>query len=486
MGLFYFIAAFLILLVGGYGYSLLAERIYGADPKLVMPCDKSKDGVDYVAMPSWRVFLIQLLNIAGVGPVFGALAGCLFGPAALLWVVFGCILGGAMHDYLAALISAERGGENLPETIGECLGNWTRYFFRAISIFLLILVGVLFTRGPADMLHEQFEQVPLLWWCVVIMVYYFLATVLPINVLIGRLYPYFGALFLFMALGIFLALIVSDVPLLPSLDFTTNVHPKEGLNIWPMIFVTIACGALSGFHATQSPMMVRCLARVRSVRRVFYGAMLAEGCVGLIWCTIGLSLREFIIPGSEGQSFAELSLQSPALAVNHACTYLMGEWGAYIAVLGIIVLPITSGDTAMRCCRLIVADSLKLKQERITSRLAVAVPIFATTILCSQLDFSMIWRYFGWANQVLSCFTLWTIAVMIRRRGRWHYLASLPACFMTCMCITFILHAPECLGLGQGLSTLIAAALTALCFIFFAKRCFISVAADEDESSIKS
>ena len=470
-GVLIFGACALLLVLGYLLYGRLAERVYGVDFRMVMPCRRQADGVDYVAMPTWRVFLIQLLNIAGLGPVFGAFAGCLFGPVALVWIVVGCILAGAVHDFLSAVASAEHGGENLPELVGRYLGRPARYLMRCLCVLLMLLVGVVFTTGPAGMLHALVAEVPVIWWCVIILVYYFLATVLPIDVIIGKIYPIFGVLFILMAASMAVSLPCSAVGVLPEMEFSLNQHP-QGLSVWPMIFVTIACGAISGFHATQSPMMVRCLQQARRLRPVFYGAMVMEGLVALIWCTVGLSLgsleTEYVLAqaangkmvpqlaaaGQLGMSFRELILANPAIAVNQACTTLLGSTGAWLAVLGVVVLPITSGDTAMRCCRLMVADMVRMPQTTAMRRLALAVPLFALVILIANIDFSVIWRYFGWANQALSCFTLWTLAVLLRMRGRCHWLVTLPAMFMTTMCTTYLLSAPDCgIRLPVGISS---------------------------------
>jgi len=486
VGLLIFAVCAILLALGFFVYGKIAERVYGVDLKMVMPCVQHADGVDYVAMPTWKIFMIQLLNIAGLGPVFGAFAGCLFGPAALLWIVLGCIFAGAMHDFLAAVMSAEHGGENLPELVGRNLGSWARYLMRFVCILLLLLVGVVFTSGPAGMLHALVSEISTTWWCVIIMSYFFLATILPINLIIGKVYPVFGALFLFMAISLAVALPFSGKELLPNLDIMTNVHP-QGLGIWPMIFVTIACGAISGFHATQSPLMVRCLPDARKMRPVFYGAMIVEGLVALVWATVGLTLRDWatsytlvadpatgkLAPqlageGAKAVSFLQLSLASPATAVNEACTSLLGPLGAALAVLGVVVLPISSGDTAMRCCRLMLADALRMDQKKIWRRLVLALPVFACVILISQLDFSVVWRYFGWANQALSCFTLWSIAVWMRRKGRQHWLATLPALFMTTMCATYLLNAPDCyIMMPIGISTGAGLAVSALCLAAF-------------------
>lgn len=457
-----------LLLVAGYlWYGRLAEKVYGVDMEMTMPCVSKADGVDFVALPMWKIFLIQLLNIAGLGPVVGAISGCLFGPVALLWIVVGCIFAGAMHDFLSAAMSAERGGENLPEIVGAELGRPARYAMRLVCIFLLLMVGVVFTLLPAGMVSKLFGLMSPMGWSIAILAYYFLATILPINVIIGRIYPFFGAIFLFMAVGMAVMLPVGGYEVLPNLDFLSNQHPK-GISIWPMLFVTIACGAISGFHATQSPMMVRCLRKPSDLRRVFYGAMVAEGLVALIWCVVGLSLREVIVNGDE--TLEQLIVQNPSSAVHAAATLLLGSSGGMVAVLGVVVLAVTSGDTAMRSCRLMLADVLRVKQAGIVSRLALALPLFAVVILISQLDFSVIWRYFGWGNQTLACFTLWSVAVCLRRRGRRSIMALLPALFMTCMCSTFLLHATECaINLPLQVATPIGCAIAAICLFFFAR-----------------
>ena len=459
----------LILLVLGYVfYGRLAQRVYGLDESKPMPCVTIPDGVDYMPLPTWRVFLIQLLNIAGLGPVVGAISGCLFGPVALLWIVFGCILAGAVHDFLAAAMSAERNGANLPELVGENLGEPARHAMRLICVFLLLMVGVVFTLLPAGMLQAIWGVLTTQQWALVILGYYFLATVLPIGAIIGRVYPVFGAVFLFMALGLGVMLPLSGHSVLPNLDFFTNVHPK-GTSVWPMLFVTIACGAISGFHATQSPMMVRCLRKCSNLRLAFYGAMVVEGMVALVWAVVGLTLREVLV--ADNQTLEPLIVSNPAAAVRSACTYLLGENGGMVAVLGVVVLAVTSGDTAMRSCRLMLADVLHLKQSRPLARLGLAVPLFLLVIFISHVDFSSIWRYFGWANQALSCITLWTISAYLRDRQKDYFITWLPALFMTLVCITFFFYAPECgINLPLWAAGLIACAGLVVCQIAFECR----------------
>ena len=465
LGFIIYIVCALLLVAGYLWYGRLSEKVYGVDMQMTMPCESKADGVDFVPLPMWKIFLIQLLNIAGLGPVVGAVSGCLFGPAALLWIVLGCIFAGAMHDFLSAAMSAGRGGENLPEIVGAELGKTARHAMRLVCIFLLLMVGVVFTLLPAGMVSKIFGLMSPMGWSITILFYYFLATILPINAIIGRIYPFFGAIFLFMAIGMAVMLPVRGYEVLPNLDFFSNYHPK-GFSIWPMLFVTIACGAISGFHATQSPMMVRCLRKPADLRRVFYGAMVMEGLVALIWCVVGLSLREVIV--NENETLEQLILQNPSSAVHAAATLLLGPTGGMIAVLGVVVLAVTSGDTAMRSCRLMLADVLHVKQAHILPRLALAVPLFAVVILISQLDFSAIWRYFGWGNQCLACFTLWSIAICLRRKGRNCLMALIPALFMTCMCTTFLLHAPECaIDLPLEVATPIGCAIAAICLVSF-------------------
>lgn len=447
-----------LLLVGGYFlYGKLAARLYGLDTNMVMPCNAHADGVDYVAMPAWRVFLIQLLNIAGLGPVFGAIAGCLFGPVCLLWIVLGCILAGAVHDFYAAIASAEQGGANLPGLIGNYLGRSANMLMNAVCLLLMFMVGVVFTVGPADMLHSQISSLSSLHWCAIIILYYFLATVLPINVIIGKIYPFFGALFLFMAIGLAVQLPISGYEICPQRDFFANMHPTA-VSVWPALCITIACGAISGFHATQSPMMVRCLAHGGQMRSVFYGAMITEGLVALVWALAGLTFREVL----------DLENLKPAVAVSVICAELLGPIGAVVAVLGVVVLPITSGDTAMRCCRLMLADVLKLQQVKLSSRCALAIPIFVLVIVVSCMDFNVIWRYFGWLNQVLACITLWALSVLMKRRGRFHWVVSFPALFLTNVCLCFMLISPEfCINVPLFIANIISLVVTSALYAFF-------------------
>lgn len=470
LGLAVFVLCILALACGYFVYGRIAERVYGINPNFRMPCVSRADGVDFVPLPTWKVFLIQLLNIAGLGPVVGAVSGCLFGPIALLWIVLGCIFAGALHDFLAALMSAEQGGSNLPEVMGSVMGRSARFFMNLMCVFLLLMVGVVFTLLPAGMLEGLFPALPLSKpvWAGIILLYYFLATILPIQAVIGRIYPLFGALFLFMSVGLMVGLPLSGHEVLPNLDFLKNCHPS-GLGVWPMIFVTIACGAISGFHATQSPMMVRCLRDVRLMRRVFYGAMIVEGMVALVWAVVGLSLRDVIFSlGGEVVTFAQMTLRNPSQAINEACRMLLGNVGAIVAVLGVIVLAVTSGDTAMRSCRLMMADLAHLSQRSIGARLALAVPLFLLVFVIAQLDFSVIWRYFGWANQTLACLTLWCISLYLRKQNKFFWISLPPALLMTSVCVCYLLHSPECgIGMSVQLASTLGVSVSAILLVLF-------------------
>lgn len=451
----------ILLLVGGYFfYGKLAERLYGVDVNMPMPCKTQSDGIDYVAMPTWRVFMVQLLNIAGLGPVFGAVAGCLFGPVCLIWIVLGCILAGAVHDFYAAVASAEEGGCNLPGVIGKYLGRPANIMMNIVCLLLMFMVGVVFTVGPADMLHEQLSYISSLHWCAIIIVYYFLATILPINVIIGKIYPLFGALFLFMAIALAVQLPMCGYEICPERDFFANLHPTA-YSAWPALCITIACGAISGFHATQSPMMVRCLAEGRQLRSVFYGAMITEGLVALVWALAGMTFREVL----------NLETLKPAVAVSKICAELLGPVGAFVAVLGVVVLPITSGDTAMRCCRLMLADVFKLKQASLLNRCMLAIPIFALVIWVSTLNFNVIWGYFGWLNQMLSSITLCALAVLLKRRGRFHWVVSVPAYFITNVCLCYLLLSPDfCIELSFATANTVSLLLTSVLYVYYLFR----------------
>lgn len=464
-GYLYFFLALTILILGYFFYGKFAEWVYSPNKNQEMPAITKRDGVDFVVLPRWRIFLIQLLNIAGLGPVFGAILGALYGPVSLIWIAVGCVLGGATHDFLAAMLSLRHGGENLPESIGRYLGKTAKGALRFLCVALCILVGSVFVMGPAGIL-AQISEINLLSWACIIFAYYFLATILPIQTLIARIYPFFGAVLIFMAASVIFMLFYEGYSIIPNTEFFTSQHP-EGKPIWPLLFVTIACGAISGFHATQSPIMVRCMDRASDGRKLFYGAMIAEGVIALIWATIGLSFYG---------SLAELNTVitesgSPAGAVKDVCQTLLGPLGAAIALLGVVALPITSGDTALRCARLMIADIFKVEQTLIRKRLAIACPLFALCIIITTIDFSVIWRYFGWLNQTIAVLTLWTISVHLKRRKRFHWITTLPALFMSAMCTTCLLYDPS-LGINLSItaSTLCGVSLAVFLLVAFCRK----------------
>lgn len=450
-GVWYFWGSLALLLGGYYVYGAFVEKVFGVDAARPTPVKSKKDGVDYIELPRHKIFLIQLLNIAGLGPVIGPILGALYGPSALLWVVLGCIFGGAVHDYCSAMMSLRYGGASYPEVIGRNLGTGVRHFMEIFAIIFMIMVGAVFVLGPAALLANMTGWNVTLWTGI-IFAYYFLATILPINTIIGRIYPFFSVFLLVMAFGLAGALLLGDRPILPNTDFFVNTDPS-GLPIWPLLFITIACGAISGFHATQSPMMARCMGSERHGRMLFYGPMIAEGVLGLIWVTLGLSFYE-----SPEALAAVIKAGTPTLVVKEISMSLLGSVGGILAIIGVIVLPISTGDTAFRSARLLVADTLHIGQGPTAKRLMVAIPLFVAGIALTLIDFAVIWRYFGWANQTMSCVTLWAVAVYLARRERFHWIASLPAAFMTVVCISYLCYANIGFGLSLELATLIGIA----------------------------
>ena len=427
--MFTFTIALLALIAGYFFYGKFVEKIFGVDPARKTPAYTKQDGVDYIPMPTWKIFMIQFLNIAGLGPIFGAIMGAKFGTASYLWIVLGSIFAGAVHDFLAGMISLRNGGESLPETIGRYLGVNFKQFMRGFTVLLMVLVGAVFVAGPAGLLAKLTpESLDLSFWATVVFVYYVLATLLPIDKIIGKIYPIFAIALIFMAAGI-LFMIFWHHPALPELtDGIANTHP-DGLPIFPMMFISIACGAISGFHATQSPLMARCMTNEKYGRPVFYGAMITEGIVALIWAA--------------------------------AATYF------FLAILGVIAAPITSGDTAFRSARLIVADFLRVDQKPILKRLMISVPLFVAGYIILHANFSVLWRYFAWCNQTLAVFTLWALTVYLTQKRKPYVITLIPALFMTAVCSTYILIAREGLHLPQELAYWLGGAVTLFIFVLF-------------------
>ncbi len=462
----FFIA--LAILIGGYAiYGILVEKVFGIDPKRLTPAVERPDGVDFVPMPVWKVFMIQFLNIAGVGPIFGAIMGIMFGPSAFLWIVLGTIFAGAVHDFTAAMLSLRQGGVSLPESVGNELGSGMRHVMRVFSVILLILVGAVFVVTPSGLLASMTpDKLDVTFWTIAIFLYYLLATMLPIDKLIGKLYPIFGGALLFMALALMGVMIFGDVHIPDGIsEGLHNRHPEADTHpLFPMLFITIACGAISGFHATQSPMMARCLTNEKLARPVFYGAMVAEGIVALIWAAAAIAFT-----GGYPQ-LAEYMAQdghSPGTLVREVSIGWLGAFGGLLAIIGVVAAPITSGDTALRSVRLIVADAFKLDQKSIVKRLLICVPLFAITFAIMMVDFQVLWRYFAWSNQTLAMITLWAVTVYLARKGRWYWVTLVPALFMTVVTVSYIMLAPEGLQLDHTVSIItgcVAAAVFAAIF----------------------
>ena len=461
----------LAVLIGGYFiYGSIVERIAGIDPQRKMPSETMRDNVDYMPMPAWKVFLIQFLNIAGLGPIFGAIMGVMFGPAAFIWITLGTIFAGATHDFISGYVSIRRGGASLPEIVGHELGNGMKRTMMVFSVLLLVLVGCVFILTPAqiiDSLTPAWLSMPV--WIGAIFIYYILATLLPVDKVIGKLYPLFGFALLFMAAGILGVMIFSTDIIIP-LDFTDGLsnryadpstHP-----IFPMMFVSIACGAISGFHATQSPMMARCLTNEKLARPIFYGAMVAEGIVALIWAAAAIAFTGGY--GELSEYFTTHGGGAGTLVKDISVSWL-GVFGGFLALLGVVAAPITSGDTALRSARLIIADAFNIDQKGIVKRLMITIPLFMAVIGFMLIDFNILWRYFAWCNQALSVFTLWAVTVYLARHRRFYFITLIPAMFMTMVCGTYLLSAarPEGFGLDMSIALAISTLVTASFLVRF-------------------
>ena len=458
-----FFACILLLVAGYFLYGKFVERYFGADPSRAVPAYSSEDGIDYKPMATWKVFVIQFLNIAGLGPIFGAILGAAYGPAAYIWIVVGCIFMGAVHDFFSGMMSIRRNGSNMPDIIGDNLGRTMKTVMNVVVCFLLLAVGVSFVTGPSDLL-ASLTGMDKEMWLYIIFAYYLLATMLPIDKIIGNVYPLMGAALLFMALGIAVMLVVGDIRGVHEMmeltpDALKNWHsdPQDNIMI-PMLFVVVSCGAISGFHSTQSPLMARCLKNEKYARPVFYGSMVAEGIVAIIWATAAIAY----FGGPEGLNAAAtegvmvngvLTKVTPAIAVDIICRSWLGKVGAVIAVIGVIVCPITSGDTAFRSLRLTVADFLKSDQKPVLKRFAICIPIFALAFFCCKMDFSTVWKYVGIGNQTLAAIVMWTASAYLIKQGKKHWMCSLPASFLTFVCVSYFMMAPHVNG-GLHLSPL--------------------------------
>ena len=462
-----FIISIAVLILGYLVYSRFIEKIEGVDPDRETPAYKLNDGVDYVPMPWWRVYLIQFLNIAGLGPIFGAVAGAMWGPVAFIWIVFGSVFAGAVHDYFSGMLSIRHNGLSITEIVGIYLGKGIKQFMRAFTVVLMILVGAVFIMGPAGILAGMTPAyATMTFWVAAVLIYYIIATLLPIDKIIGRIYPFFGFTLFFMAIGLIIALFIKGyhIPELTLASFTNLHNDPEQFPVFPMMFITIACGAISGFHSTQSPMMARCITNEKLGRRVFYGAMISEGVVAMIWAAIGMSfyggIRELNTVMAEHQGNA-------AYLVNEISNSLLGKVGGALALIGVVAAPITSGDTAFRSARLIVADFLKFRQGPLKNRLLISIPMFLIGFFITRMDFAVIWRYFAWSNQTLAMIVLWAITVYLAKENKLYWITLIPAAFMTAVTTTYLLFAPEGFSLPGQISYLIGVLVTISVLIFF-------------------
>ncbi|MCP3030078.1 carbon starvation protein A [Halobacillus sp. A1] len=445
-----FVASILLLLAGYLIYAKVVERIFGINDENPTPAYTHNDGFDYTPMSWWRASLIQLLNIAGLGPIFGAVMGALYGPVAFIWIVIGSIFAGAVHDYFSGMMSVRHKGAQYPSIVGKYLGKNVQKVINLLSIALMILVAAAFTAGPAELM-AQVTPLSFITALIIIFAYFLIATMLPVHKIIGRVYPFLGAVLIFMALSIGIGLFFFENSV-PNLTMS-NLHPGE-LPMWPLLMVTISCGAISGFHSTQSPILARTLKKESEGRKVFYGAMIAEGVIALIWAAAGMAFF-----GSTGGLQAALDAGGPAGVVNEISSTTLGTFGGILAILGVIILPITTGDTALRSSRMMVGELLKNKNKETSPGklknglivLAVATPAF----YLSTIDYNFLWRYVGWSNQVVATVMLWTGAIYLLQKQKFHWICSVPALFMTAVVSTYIFYAPEGFNLPYDVSMII-------------------------------
>ncbi|MEL3971242.1 carbon starvation CstA family protein [Rossellomorea oryzaecorticis] len=461
-----FLASVCILVAGYFIYSKVVEKIFGIDDSNITPAYASKDDFDYMPMPWWKASLVQLLNIAGLGPIFGAILGALYGPVAFIWIVVGTLFAGAVHDYFSGMLSLRHNGAQFPSLVGKYLGRHVRSVMNILSIILMILVAAAFTSGPAQLMAEV---TPLTFMAslLIIFTYFILATILPVNKIIGKIYPIFGAVLVFMAVAIGVGLFFFEHPV-PNLTLS-NLHPQE-LPLWPLLMVTVSCGAISGFHSTQSPILARTLKKESEGRKVFYGAMVAEGIIALIWAAAGMAFFN----GTGGLQEA-LAAGGPAGVVNEISKTTLGTLGGILAVLGVIILPVTTGDTALRSSRMMLVDLLAdwRKEEELKGKWLPAllvIPVALPTFLLTQIDYTFLWRYVGWSNQVVATVMLWTAAVYLLQNQKFHWICSIPALFMTAVVSSYIFYAPEGFHLPYTESMLIGAVIWTAVLIWFIRQ----------------
>ena len=446
----------LALLIGGYfTYGSLVDRTFGPDDRET-PAVKINDGVDYMVLPQWKLFMIQLLNIAGLGPIFGALSGALWGPVVFLWITFGTIFAGAVHDYFSGMLSERNEGASISEISGIYLGGTMKNVMRVFSVVLLIMVGTVFAVGPAGLIQLLFSNggstgilTNKLFWLVLILVYYFIATFLSIDKIIGKIYPVFGICLIIMAVGVAVGIFTKGYVIPEIWNNFTNMHP-QGTPIWSFMFITVACGAISGFHSTQSPLMARCMKSEKQGHFVFYGAMVSEGIIALIWAAAGCAL--YTITDGKMVGLAEALAAGQSAAIYDVCLKTMGKVGVALAMIGVVICPITSGDTAFRSARLTLADWLKIDQDSYANRLKLCVPVLGVGAFLGIgnalgfINYTVIWRYFSWTNQTLAMIVLWAASMYLFKEKKNYWITAVPATFMSAVSCTYFVLAPECLG----------------------------------------
>lgn len=474
-----FVAGVLALILGYFVYGKIVSKVFGTDDSRPTPAITHRDNIDYVPMATWKVYLIQFLNIAGTGPIFGAILGILYGPSAYIWIVLGCLFGGAVHDYLAAMISLRQNGLSLPEIIGQQLGNSAKVILRVLTLVLMIMVGAAFTMTPAGLIASLTPSWGVcgtaLFWTIIIFAYYLLASLLPINKVIGNIYPVFGFVLILMAVMVLLGIFTHSGFMPEITEAFTNHHPQQEMPLFPGICITISCGAVSGFHATQSPMMARCLKKESLARPVFYGAMVTEGLIAMIWAGAAILFVSGL--GVEGATPYEQVLNyltdngahtpNPTILINALCNSWFGSVGAVLAILGVVFAPITTGDTALRSARLILADALHINQSKLLKRMVVLLPVFALSIVLTCVEFNVLWRYLAWINQTLAVFTLWAITLYLAKEKKAYLVSLVPAAWMTAVCSTYILIAPEGFAIDATPSTIAGCVVTIFCLMMF-------------------
>ncbi len=461
--------SFAVLIIGYLVYSRVTEKVFSPDGRKT-PAVKENDGVDRVPMKTWKAFLVQLLNIAGTGPIFGALMGAVFGPVVFLWIVLGSILGGAVHDYMSGMISERHDGASIAELSGNYIGKWLKWVMRIFSVVLLVLCGTVFVTSPAELLANLTpDWMSSTFWAIIILAYYLLATLLPIDKLIGKLYPVFGVLLIVMAGAVIGGIIFSGGKYtIPEISLK-NLHP-DGTPVWPYMFITVACGAISGFHATQSPMISKCITSEKVGRKVFYGAMISESVIALVWAAAGVAFY------GTTQLLNEALAGGASNVVYEISTGVLGTFGGILAIAGVVICPITSGDTAFRGARLILGETFNLEQKKIKNRLIITIPLLAVGglltwfAMANDKGFGIIWRYFSWSNQTLAMISLWIATAYLVKKGKnrfGSFLTAFPATFMSAVCMTYILTSQEGFRLSTAISYPIGAAFAVALFILY-------------------